>query len=150
MRNLSISKLTLLIAPAFLWSLCLGSPGAEAKDDATKISAGQRAASAIEQRDAETEIRQHLPIMVMERRSETATANNRHNLSVIDNVVGKTLEILSLAFGVAIIGLSVAEQKEKREAVVRIAVGTGFVLFGLFCPPIIHALCESVSRSLFH
>lgn len=150
MRTLSISKLTLLVAPAFVWSLCLCSMGAAAKDDATKISAGQRAASAIEQRDAETEIRQHLPIMVMERRSETATANNRHNLSVIDNVLGKVLEILSLAFGVAIIGLSVAEQKEKREAVVRITVGAGFVLFGLFCPPMIHAVCEWVSRSLFH
>ncbi|PZM86076.1 MAG: hypothetical protein DKT66_01335 [Candidatus Melainabacteria bacterium] len=147
---MSIFKLTLLIAPAFVWSLCLGSPGVAAKDDATKISAGQRAASAIEQRDAETEIRQHMPIMALERRSETATANNRHNLSVIDNVLGKALEILSLAFGVAIIGLSVAEQKEKREAIVSIAVGTGFVLFGLFCPPIIHALCEWVSRSLFH
>lgn len=160
MRKLSIFKLALLTTPAFIWSLCVTSPVVAAQDDATRISAGQRAATSIQQRDvevalqqqreAEADVRQRLPIMAMERRSETAIANNRHNLRVIDNVLGKVLEILSLALGVAMIVSSVVEQKEKKEEIARISVGAGFVLFGLFCPPMIHSICEFISLSLFH
>lgn len=150
MLSLSIFKLTLFIAPALVWNLCLISPAAAAQDDATKTSAGRRAAAAIQQRDAETEIRQQLPIMVLERRSETAVANNRHNLGVIDNVVGKALEILSLALGVALIVSSAVEQKEKKEEIARICVGAGLILFGLFCPRMVHSICELISVSIFH
>lgn len=143
-------RLSLLIALVSAWMLCLCFP-AIAAPDATKSSAiGQRAAVAIQQREAEAAIRRHLPIMVIERHSETAIANNRANLSVIDNVVGKALEILLLAFGVAIVVSSVIEQKGKKEEVARIAVGTGFVLFGLFCPPVVHAICEFAAKHLFH
>jgi hypothetical protein len=149
MRTLSKPKLSLLIALACAWLLSLWLP-ARAVPDATKSSAiGQRAAVAIQQREAEAEIRRHLPIMVIERHSETAIANNRANLSVIDNVVGKALEILSLAFGVALVVSSAIEQKGKKEEVARIAVGTGFVLFGLFCPPAVHAICEFAAKHLF-
>lgn len=150
MLSLSMFKLTLFIAPALVWNLCLISPAAAAQDDATKTSAGRRAAAAIQQRDAETEIRQQLPIMVLERRSETAVANNRHNLGVIDNVVGKALEILSLALGVALIVSSAVEQKEKKEEIARISVGAGLILFGLFCPRMVHSICEFISVCLFH
>lgn len=150
MLTLLMPKLSLLIALAFVWAVYVCSP-AIAAPDATKSSAiGQRAAVAIQQREAEAAIRRHLPIMVIERHSETAIANNRANLSVIDNVVGKALEILSLAFGVAIVVSSAIEQKGKKEEVARIAVGTGFVLFGLLCPPAVHAICEFAARYLFH
>jgi hypothetical protein len=150
MRLWSILKLTLLIFPALAWNLYLCSPAAAAQDDAVRASAGRRAAAAIQQRDAETEIRQRLPIMVMERRSETAVANNRHNLRVIDSILGKALEILSLALGVALIVSSAVEQKEKKEEIARISVGAGLILFGLFCPRMIHSICELISVSIFH
>ena len=151
MRPLLMLKILLLLLPVFVWAVCFGSPASAAQDDATRSSAiGQRAAAAIQQRDAEAEIRQRLPIMAMERRSETAVANNRHNLMIIDNVVGKGLEIVCLAFGVALIVSSVVEQSGKKEEVARIAVGTGFVLFGLLCPIAIHAICEFTANSLFH
>ncbi len=135
---------------------------AVAQPHATRSSAiGQRAAAAIQQRESETAIqhseagaderlRQQFPIMAMERRSETAIANNKHNLGVIDNVVGKALEILALAFGVALIVSSVIEQKERKQETASIVVGTFFILFGLICPPAIHAVCEFAARSLFH
>lgn len=150
MRTSSTLKIRLLVSSALVWSLCLCYPVSAAHDDATRTSAGQRAAAAIRQRDAESDIRQRLPIMVMERRSETAIANNRHNLNVIDNVVGKILEILSLALGVALIVSSAVEQKEKREEIARIAVGAGLILFGLFCPRMVHSICDFISVSLFH
>jgi hypothetical protein len=150
MRFLSILKLSLLTAPALAWVFCLGAP-AIAAPDATRSSAiGERAAAAIQQRDAEAEIRKHLPIMAYQRKSETAIANNLHNLKVIDNVVGKALEILCLALGVAIVVSTVIEQKGKKEEVVSIAVGTGLVLFGLFCPPAVHSICEFAAQQLFH
>lgn len=150
MRIQSILKLSLLITPALVGAVCLCAP-AMAAPDATKSSAiGQRAAAAIQQRDAEAEIRQHLPIMVYQRHSETAIANNRHNLNVIDNVVGKALEILCLALGVAIVVSGVIEQKGKKDEMVSIAIGTGLVLFGLFCPPAVHAVCEFAAQHLFH
>lgn len=150
MRSLSLPKQSLLIAPALAWVVCLCTP-ATAAPDATRSSAiGERAKAAIQQRDAEAEIRKHLPIMVYQRHSETAIANNRHNLEVIDNVVGKALEILCLALGVAIVVSTVIEQKGKKEEVVSIAVGTLFVLFGLFCPPAVHAICEFAAQRLFH
>lgn len=149
MLTLLMPKLSLLIALVLIWVFYACSP-AIATPDATKSSViGQRAAAAIQQREAEAEIRRHLPIMVIERHSETAIANNRANLSVIDNVVGKALEILSLAFGVAIVVSSAIEQKGKKEEVARIAVGAGFVLFGLLCPPAVHAICEFTAKHLF-
>lgn len=144
-------KILVLFLPALVWTVCLSSPVAAAQDDATRSSAiGQRAAAAIHERDAEAEMRQHLPIMAMERHSETAIANNRHNLEVIDNVVGKALEIVCLAFGVALIVSSVVEQSGKKEELARIAVGAGFVLFGLFCPMGVHTICQLVAGALFH
>ena len=88
--------------------------------------------------------------MPIERHSETAIANNRHNIGVIDNVVGKSLEILALALGVAIVVSTVIEQKGKKEQAISIAVGTVLVLFGLFCPPVVHAVCDFAARQIYH
>ncbi len=150
MRSRSISQLAFLIAPVFAWAICVFSPAVAAPDATTAGAIGSRAASAIQQRDAEVEIRKHLPIMAIERRSETATANNRHNLGVIDSVVGKTLEILALALGVALVVSAVIEQKGKKEELTNIAVGTALVLFGLLCPPVVHSICDWAARHLFN
>lgn len=152
----NIRKLSLVppwsIFFCFFISLQFSNSPSFAEQHATKPGAiGQRAEAAVHQRDMETAIklRQTLPIMPLERRSETATANNRANLAVIDNVVGKALEILALAFGVAVVVSSVIEQKDRKEQQKGIAVGSTFVLIGLLLPRLIHAVCNFAGRTLF-
>jgi len=136
-----------LIAAAIAFCIAGSTNAAE---NATRSGAiGRRAAVAIQQRQQEDEIRQHMPVLAMQRRSETAIANNRHNLTLIDNFVGKALEILALAFGVAVVVAAAIEQKDGRTKLVRVAVGACFVLFGLFCPKIVHAICEFAARNIF-
>lgn len=149
MLNTSILKSMLILAPAMAGVVCFCSP-ALGSEHATKSGAiGQRAAAAIQQRKDEEEIRQHMPIMAMQRRSETATANNRHNLSVIDNFVGKALEILALALGVAMIVSAAIEQPGKKREMTSIVAGALLILFGLFCPRVVHAICEFAAKTIF-
>jgi hypothetical protein len=149
MPTTSILKSMLILTPALVGVVCACDPvlGAE---HATKSGAiGRRAAAAIQQREAEEEIRQHMPILAMQRRSETATANNRHNLSVIDNFVGKALEILALALGVAMIVSAAVEKKEKKQEIISIAAGALLILAGLFCPRIVHTICDWAAKTIF-
>lgn len=139
----------LILAPVIAGAVFLCEP-ANAAERATKPGAiGQRAAAAIQQRETEEEIRQHMPIMAMQRRSETATANNRHNLSVIDSFVGKALEILALALGVAMIVSAAIDQKGKKRDTINIVAGALLILFGLFCPRIVHTICQFAAKTIF-
>jgi F0F1-type ATP synthase membrane subunit c/vacuolar-type H+-ATPase subunit K len=87
--------------------------------------------------------------MTIIRRSETADANNQHNLRVIDNVLGKALEILGLALGVAIVVSSVIEQRGKKEEVASIVVGTVLIMLALMAPVAIHTFCEQLAHGIF-
>ncbi|MBC8000326.1 MAG: hypothetical protein IAF58_20385 [Leptolyngbya sp.] len=92
------------------------------------------------------EVRAQLSVI---RRSETADANNQHNLRVIDNVLGKAFEILGLALGVAIIVSSVIEQRGKKEEVASIVAGTILIMLALIAPLAVHALCEQLAHGIF-
>lgn len=139
----------LILTPALVGVVCFCDP-VFAAERATKSGAiGRRAAAAIQQRETEDEIRQHMPILAMQRRSETATANNRQNLSVIDNFVGKALEIFALALGVAMIVSAAIEKKEKKQETGSIAFGALLILVGLFCPRIVHTICDFAAKTIF-
>lgn len=92
------------------------------------------------------EVRAQLSVI---RRSETADANNQHNLRIIDNVLGKAFEILGLALGVAIIVSSVIEQRGKKEEIASIVSGTVLIMLALLAPVAIHALCEQLAHGIF-